>query len=141
MRAIAPSALRHRGAMTPLAFLVAMAWFLYLIECADDSLYTGIAVDVAARYEQHVKGTGARYTRSRAPRRLLATFELPDRSVASKAEYAVKRLPAATKRLLAGGRLGLSDAIPALDAWIATATASVDTVAVLPESSSDTPAG
>ncbi|WP_413194680.1 GIY-YIG nuclease family protein [Pararobbsia alpina] len=127
--------------MTPLAFLVAMAWFLYLIECADDSLYTGIAVDVAARYEQHVKGTGARYTRSRAPRRLLATFELPDRSVASKAEYAVKRLPAATKRLLAGGRLGLSDAIPALDAWIATATASVDTVAVLPESSSDTPAG
>lgn len=101
-----------------------MAWFLYLIECADDSLYTGIAVDVVARYQQHVNGTGARYTRSRAPRRLLATFELPDRSVASKAEYAVKRLPASTKRLLANGKLALREAVPSVDEWIETATES-----------------
>jgi putative endonuclease len=99
-----------------------MAWFLYLIECEDDSLYTGIAVDVVARYQQHVNGTGARYTRSRAPRRLLATFELPDRSVASKAEYAVKRLPVPTKRLLANGTLALRDAVPSVDAWIETAS-------------------
>jgi putative endonuclease len=102
-----------------------MTWFLYLIECSDDSLYTGIAVDVAARYEQHLKGTGARYTRSRTPRRLLATFEMPDRSVASKAEYAVKRLSATTKRLLASGNVALDDALPSLKAWVAAADAGV----------------
>ncbi|MEJ0004082.1 MAG: GIY-YIG nuclease family protein [Pararobbsia sp.] len=80
-----------------------MAWYLYLIECVDDSIYTGIAVDVDARYQQHLNGTGARYTRSHAPRRLLARFEMADRSMASKAEYAVKRMPAAAKRALAGG--------------------------------------
>ncbi len=84
-----------------------MPWFLYLIECSDDSIYTGIAVDVAARYAKHERGTGARYTRSRPPRRLLASFELSDRASASRAEYQVKRLSAAQKRALADGRLAL----------------------------------
>lgn len=75
-----------------------MTWFLYLIECKDGSIYTGIAVDVHARYAAHQKGKGARYTRSRPPRRLLATVEYPDRSTASKAEYAMKRLSALEKR-------------------------------------------
>jgi putative endonuclease len=82
-----------------------MPWFLYLIECNDDSIYTGIAVDVEARYQKHLDGTGARYTRSRPPRRLLASFELTDRSSASKAEYRVKQLNATQKRALAEGRL------------------------------------
>ena len=69
-----------------------MPWFLYLIECADGSVYTGIAVDVQARFEKHVSGTGARYTRSRKPVQVLASFELADRSSASSAEYWVKRL-------------------------------------------------
>jgi putative endonuclease len=84
-----------------------MAWYLYLIECADNSIYTGIAVDVDARYQQHLNGTGARYTRSRTPRRLLASFEMADRSAASKAEYAVKQLTPAAKRALAAGLLPL----------------------------------
>ena len=46
-------------------------WFLYIIECTDGSLYTGITVDVEARYAAHCQGTGARYTRSHPPRRLL----------------------------------------------------------------------
>lgn len=75
-----------------------MAWFLYLIECKDGSIYTGIAVDVHARYAAHQKGKGARYTRSHPPRRLLAIVEYADRSTASKAEYAMKRLSAAEKR-------------------------------------------
>lgn len=75
-----------------------MTWFLYLLECRDGSIYTGIAVDVAARYAAHEKGKGARYTRSHPPRRLLAVIEYPDRSTASKAEYAMKRLSAAEKR-------------------------------------------
>jgi putative endonuclease len=75
-----------------------MSWFLYLIECRDGSIYTGIAVDVYARYAAHEKGKGARYTRSHPPRRLLAIVEYADRSTASKAEYAMKRLSAADKR-------------------------------------------
>lgn len=83
-------------------------WFLYLIECADGSIYTGIARDVAARYAAHASGKGARYTRSHPPAQLLATQAFPDRSSALKAEYRVKQLSAAEKRilvaqLLAGG--------------------------------------
>ncbi len=73
-------------------------WYLYLIECQDGSIYTGITVDVAARYAAHENGTGARYTRSHPPVCLLAVMELPDRSAASKAEYAVKQLPAIEKQ-------------------------------------------
>lgn len=76
----------------------AKPWFLYLIECADGSIYTGIAVDVAARYAAHCKGTGARYTRSHPPLRLLGCETHPDRSSASKAEWRVKQLSAADKR-------------------------------------------
>ena len=73
-------------------------WFLYLIECSDGSIYTGIAVDVEARYAAHRDGTGARYTRSHPPTRLLAFEAHPDRSSAAKAEYRVKQLTAADKR-------------------------------------------
>ena len=75
-------------------------WYVYLIECEDGSLYTGVAVDVERRYAQHLAGKGARYTRSHPPRQLLARFEHPDRSSALKAEYAIKQLTAAEKRAL-----------------------------------------
>ena len=77
-------------------------WFVYLIECADGSLYTGVAVDVDKRYAEHAAGKGARYTRSHPPARLLARFPHPDRSSALKAEYAIKQLSAGEKRALAG---------------------------------------
>jgi putative endonuclease len=77
-----------------------MAWFVYLIECRDGSIYTGITVDVEARYNAHASGKGARYTRSHPPRRLLAVLEYPDRSSASKAEYRIKQLSAQQKRRL-----------------------------------------
>lgn len=80
-------------------------WFLYLIECADGSIYTGITVDVAARYEAHCKGTGARYTRSHVPVKLLGFEAHPDRSSASKAECRIKKLSPAEKRQLAAGLL------------------------------------
>ena len=75
-----------------------MAWFVYLIECRDGSIYTGIAIDVDARYAVHTSGKGARYTRSHPPRRLLAAIEYPDRSAAAKAEYRIKQLSAREKR-------------------------------------------
>ncbi len=73
-------------------------WFLYLIECCDGSIYTGITVDVAARYAAHCQGTGARYTRSHPPLRLLGHEQHPDRSSASKAEYRIKQLSPQEKR-------------------------------------------
>ena len=79
----------------------ARRWFVYLIECRDGNIYTGIAVDVAARYALHLKGKGARYTRSHPPKRLLAAIDYPDRSSALSAEYAVKQISAAEKRAYA----------------------------------------
>lgn len=76
-------------------------WFLYLIECQDGSIYTGITVDVASRYVAHESGKGARYTRSHPPRCLLAVVEYADRSAALKAECAMKKLSAAEKRTFA----------------------------------------
>ena len=93
-----------------------MSWFLYLIECADDSVYTGITTDVAARFDEHASGKGARYTRSRKPRAVLASFPLPDRSSASRAEYWVKRLTAVQKRELAAGLRSLESVMPVVAA-------------------------
>ena len=73
-------------------------WFVYLIECADGSLYTGITVDVASRFAAHLHGRGARYMRLHAPLRVLATEAHTDRSSASKAEYRIKQLTPAEKR-------------------------------------------
>lgn len=73
-------------------------WFLYLIECADGSIYTGITTDVVARYAAHQRGVGARYTRSHPPQRLLGVEPHADRASASRAEYRVKQLTPAAKR-------------------------------------------
>ena len=89
-------------------------WFVYLIECRDGSIYTGIAIDVAARYAAHCSGKGARYTRAHSPLRLLASVAYPDRSSALKAEYRIKQLTAADKHKLVADLLarGASSADP-----------------------------
>ncbi|RQR57559.1 GIY-YIG nuclease family protein [Burkholderia sp. Bp9125] len=89
-----------------------MSWFLYLIECADGSVYTGITTDVAARFDEHAAGKGARYTRSRKPRAVLASFPLADRSSALRAEYWVKQLSPKQKRELAAGTRTLESVLP-----------------------------
>ena len=75
-------------------------WYVYLILCRSGAIYTGIARDVAARYAQHVAGTGARYTRANPPRRLLVKFACLDQSEASRMEAAVKKLAVINKRKL-----------------------------------------
>lgn len=76
-------------------------WYVYLIECSDGSLYTGITVDLAARFAAHRDGRGARSMRMHPPVHMLAAEAHPDRSAASKAEYRIKRLTAAAKRAYA----------------------------------------
>jgi putative endonuclease len=78
-------------------------WFLYLLECAGGRIYTGITVDVEARYAAHVAGKGARFTRAYPPSRILLSLSFADRAAASRAEYRVKRLTAGQKRKLVAG--------------------------------------
>ena len=68
-------------------------WFLYLLACANGTYYTGITTDVAARFKAHQDGKGARYTRANPPVAIVAQAMYPDRSTASKAEWALKQLP------------------------------------------------
>lgn len=87
-----------------------MPWAVYLVRCADDSLYTGIATDVARRLAEHNSGTGARYTRARGPVTLLYQEPAVDRSAALRREAAIKRLPRRLKdRLIRGEPLPMPD--------------------------------
>ncbi len=69
-------------------------WNVYVLECADGSLYTGIAVDVARRLKQHngELAGGPKYTRGRRPVRLRWSDAAPHRSAALQREAAIKRL-------------------------------------------------
>jgi putative endonuclease len=69
-----------------------MKWFLYMLQCADGTIYTGITTDVEARIRVHNSGKGAKYTRGRTPVSLLAEFEFSDKPSALKAEYKIKQL-------------------------------------------------
>jgi len=95
-----------------------MAWFVYVIECVDGSLYTGIATDVDRRYAEHAAGRGARYTRSHKPRALLGGVECADRSAALKAEHALRQLTPAGRRAWIAEHAGalLADGTPAAGA-------------------------
>jgi putative endonuclease len=75
-------------------------WFVYLARCADGTLYTGIARDVAARIAQHDRGTGARYTRGRGPLALVAKRRCRSRGEALRLEIAVKALAREDKEKL-----------------------------------------
>ena len=72
-------------------------WVLYLVECAGERLYAGITNDLAARFAAHCAGRGARFTKAFPPVRVVAACELPSRSLALKAEHALKQRPRADK--------------------------------------------
>lgn len=85
-------------------------WFVYIVECADGTFYTGITTDLERRVDEHNAGTGARYTRSRGPVALCYTELQPDRSSASSREYRIKALSRRAKQTLidrAGAAAGL----------------------------------
>jgi predicted GIY-YIG superfamily endonuclease len=65
-------------------------WFVYIVRCADGSLYTGITKDVIRRCQQHNAGTASRYTRSRGSVKLIYQEVHPSRSSALKREAAIK---------------------------------------------------
>lgn len=77
---------------------------LYIVRCADDTLYTGIATDVEKRMAEHESSVrGAKYLRGRGPLRLEFAQAVGDRAVASVLEYRVKRLSRARKQAIIDG--------------------------------------
>lgn len=77
-------------------------YYIYIIRCSDNSLYTGITTDMKRRFDEHVKGEGigAKYTRSRKPESIEAAWTCETRSDASKLECAVKKLTKTKKEEL-----------------------------------------
>jgi putative endonuclease len=69
-----------------------MNWSIYIILCTDNTLYTGIAVDVAKRFHQHAAGQGAKYFRGRQPKQLVYIEPGHNRSSATKREIDLKKL-------------------------------------------------
>jgi predicted GIY-YIG superfamily endonuclease len=75
-------------------------WFVYIVRCADASLYTGIAKDVMRRCRQHNAGTASKYTRSRRPIRVVYQEIHASQSSALKREAAIKAMPRQRKLAL-----------------------------------------
>ena len=75
-------------------------YFVYMVKCADDTFYTGIATELERRIEEHNRSDkGAKYTRTRRPVTLVYSEEYPDRSSASKREYEIKKKMNRTDKL------------------------------------------
>jgi putative endonuclease len=74
-----------------------MAYFVYILECADATLYTGITTDLARRLAEHKNGTGAKYTKSHGARAIRYSERKKTRSSASKREAAIKKLSRSEK--------------------------------------------
>jgi putative endonuclease len=80
-------------------------WKVYIVRCADSSLYTGIAKDVKRRIEEHNldNSLGAKYTRGRRPVKLVYSEEFANRSDAAKREHEIKRMSRKAKQDLIAG--------------------------------------
>ena len=77
-----------------------MEYFVYILRCADDTLYTGITTDTERRLKEHNSGRGAKYTRSRLPVHLVYKEAAEDKNTALKREYAIKHLKRKQKEQL-----------------------------------------
>ena len=79
-----------------------MSYYVYMLRCADGTLYTGYTDDPQRRSRVHNAGKGAKYTRSRLPVELVYQEECGDKSAALRREYAIKQLTRAEKLKLIG---------------------------------------
>ena len=78
-----------------------MSWFVYILRCSDDTLYTGVTTDIERRFKEHKEGkTGAKYTRSRFPLEIVFRETWASRSEAQVREAQIKKLSRPLKKLL-----------------------------------------
>lgn len=84
-------------------------WHVYIIECADGRLYTGITTDLSRRFNEHQSGgvKAAKALRGKGPLKLVYTLRADDRSIASKLEAKIKKLQRLEKLALINGRLAV----------------------------------
>ena len=82
------------------ALIVEKTWYVYILRCRDDTLYTGITDDLNRRLEAHNAGKGAKYTRGRGPVKLCYSEAQESYSAALKREYAIKQLSRTEKLAL-----------------------------------------
>ena len=75
-------------------------WYVYILRCADDTLYTGITTDPQRRLKEHNSGIGAKYTRGRGPVEMVHCEPAENYSHALRREYAIKQLPRGEKEKL-----------------------------------------
>lgn len=80
-------------------------WFVYIVRCADNTLYTGMTNDLLRRIDQHNAGNASRYTRVRRPVELVYQQQVESRSAALKREYAIKQLTRRQKENLISDKL------------------------------------
>ncbi|MDO4582429.1 MAG: GIY-YIG nuclease family protein [Bacillota bacterium] len=78
-----------------------MSYYVYILRCADGSLYTGSTTDIQRREAVHNQGCGAKYTRGRLPVQMIYSEEHPDRAAAQRREAEIKKLKRAAKIALA----------------------------------------
>ena len=83
-------------------------WYVYIAECADGTLYVGVARNVAARIAAHDAGRGAKYTRGRGPLRVLVTRRCATQGRALRLELAIKGLPREEKLALTTAKAKLA---------------------------------
>ena len=72
--------------------MISVVWTVYILQCADETLYTGITNDLETRLSKHAAGKGAKYTRGRAPFRVIFTEAHATKSAALKRELEIKTL-------------------------------------------------
>jgi len=77
-----------------------MSWYVYMLRCRDNTLYTGMTDDIPRRLQAHNSGSGAKYTRGRSPLTLVYQEACATKSDALKREYAIKQLTRAQKEAL-----------------------------------------
>ena len=75
-------------------------WYVYILRCEDNSLYTGITTDIERRFKEHISGKGAKYTKVHKPLKIEAIFLQENRSSATKEELRIKRLTKCKKEIL-----------------------------------------
>ena len=79
-------------------------YYIYIIECMDKTLYTGITNDYIKRFEKHKNGTGAKYTKSHMPKRIVLLYETNTKGNALRLEYRIKQLNRKDKLMLIDDR-------------------------------------
>jgi predicted GIY-YIG superfamily endonuclease len=88
-------------------------WYLYIVRCGDNSLYSGVALDVERRLSEHRAGKGSKYLRGRGPLQVVYTRSFASKGEALSAEAGVKKLPRHKKELLIQECPNSPDELPA----------------------------